>query len=191
MRSPIEISNALNQLEQYQGNDKEVLLDVITNKMTSEDVFRKYMKEISDEERSVDKYYKARDAAMFLNGDINIESLFPGAEPYNPSADEKEYSSLDAKALKKLLKILSDLQKEVTKLKKAQVKFIPVKHTINNKESLISRKEAAEYIGCSVFNLSKWTELELVPAYMIGKKYYYKPSELDDNKQIKNYKSQA
>lgn len=190
MRPKNEIDNALSQLLRLHGHEIDIIRDVLTNRLSSECVFRIYMKEKSEAERNIEDYYKARDAAMYLKGEIELDALIDGAEPYE-SPECINCDNIDKGAFNVLLRRIENLEHEVKKLRKQITRKTVVNPHIENKEDLVSKNEAVEYIGCSIDALTRWTAQGYVPAYRISKRYYYKKSELDKSDAIRNYLKQS
>ena len=63
--------------------------------------------------------------------------------------------------------------KNTTKIKKKNNKKL-----LKMENSLLSQKEAAEYMDVTVGTLSIWTKKRLVPCYRMNRKVYYKKEDL-------------
>lgn len=91
---------------------------------------------------------------------------------------------------KKIIQIESinydDFKKELSIEIAFQILNLQKKTTPIEEDTLLNREETAKLLGISTVTLWKWTYKNILPAFRMGKKIFYKKSEVLNALQKKN-----
>lgn len=91
---------------------------------------------------------------------------------------------------KKIIQIESinfdDFKKELSIEIASQILNLQKKTNPDEEDTLLNREETAKLLGISTVTLWKWTSKNILPAFRMGKKIFYKKSEVLNALQKKN-----
>ena len=166
-----------------------VIRDVLTNKLTQQQVFEKYLKSKSEDNRDMDAYYIARDAVKFISGDLTAEDLgitikvdldnekYPDEAVGTITISIKEYNTI----LKRLDRIERRLgiKGVVNKQKRPSMENAP--------KDIICQAKACKVLGCGKSTIKHWADKGLVNAYCDGLHVFYSEYELMNSGIVKEY----
>lgn len=178
-----------------------VQAEVLQDGMTEQQVFRKYVVEVAEENRDEAVFFAARDAARFSAGHIGLEELIPDVQSMTAADlaaagalgvvdEDSDTILLSRKEFNELIKRIGKLEKQMDILCKKHGKEVVYYQASDcQKDDFIIQEEAFKYIGCSKTTIHSWTKKGFVKGYRKGGHVYYSKSELDANPTVQNFRN--
>lgn len=182
MRKQEERTYALAALH-FKGDRMSLIMaDVLKSCMTEQQVFQKYVLECPEDGKEETVFFAARDAARYLAGRIGLEELIPDIESLPIEKPVKQtYVSIPQKEFREMQITLRRLEEKINMLCD-----IKTKETVREDE-LMTKKEAARYVGCGERTIDKWSKLGLIKSHCVKIRLYYIKSELDASPVVQNF----
>lgn len=182
MRPTKQLRQALEMLElQPNSPEREAQKEVIRNCHSEKKAFELYVLKASEKNESV--FYAARDAAQFVAGKLELETLL-GTDVPQP-VDEPEAEDDKIIVSKAYLEELEQ-RIELMEIKLFKIEGIRKLAQDDHAESL-SFSEVCYYIGCSRDTLTRWTKEGILNAEKRGRYYYYKSSDLTNSSVVRTF----
>lgn len=176
MRPAKEIKEALKLLEQLpETPEREAQIDVLRNCHSEKKVFDLYVQKAEVKNESV--FYAARDAALFVVGKLELETLL-GTDVLLP-VDEPEPEDEKVTVSKAYLE---ELEKRIERLENS---LMGITHSAQLRQKrmdgkeLIPQEEACKYVGCDQRTLSRWVKKGIIHREKWGRKNFFYKEELD------------
>ena len=166
---------------------REAQIDVLRNCHSEKKVFDLYV--VKAPEKNETLFYAARDAAQFVMGKLELETLL-GTEVPDAEDREEDKAKDEAETIVVSKAYLEGLEKRIERL---EARFLGRKRRLQRARQRLQDKavmiqaEAAEYIGCDKTTLMRWTNKGLVKAELRGRNICYTKDELDANPTIRQY----
>lgn len=192
MRTKQEIGLALDLLDEYGNEYKNVQANVLHEHMTESQVFDIYVSNYSGDERNEALFYAARDAAQYVSGKLTLQELIPNLPDgvveelmlQKKEHEAEETATITMKDFRALVRRIEELEVEVATLRGVKNKAgLP-----SEKADYMNQLEAAEYIGCARCTVKNWHRKGLVIGHMQGAHVFYSRKELDVNNTVKSYR---
>lgn len=198
MRTKQEIIRAIAILRMKGERLSLIMADTLCSGLTEQQVFQKYVRETSTEERDENVFYAARDAARYVAGHLELIDLVPDIDnwPVEELPDitipdaPKDYIVIPKDAFHTLMQTIKRLEEKVDTLCGKESKRITYQQTPDfEKDDLMIQEDAFRYIGCSKATVNSWTKKGLIKGYRKGANVFYSKSELDANPVIQNFRN--
>lgn len=194
MRTKQEIKQAVAILSHKADRLSLIMAEVLTSSMTEQQVFNKYVMEISEADRDENVFFAARDAARFLAGHIGVEELIPDFESIpveelsgatmQQVAGEVEMIEVPLQTFREILGSIRQLEEKMCALCGMNGNVRPIAVECD----LMELKDVLEYVGCGGTTLRRWVRRGVLPApYRRGTCSYFSKSELDSNDTVQRY----
>lgn len=192
MRTKNEIKQAVAILTHKADRLSLVQAEVLQGGMTEQQVFRKYVMEVTEEHRDEEVFFAARDAARFSAGHIGLEELVPDVQSMTAAdfsaagalgvVDEESGTiTLSRKEFNRLLARIERLEQWTGLRRKAapgDCTPLPLPEDADM-DDLMKQNEACRYLSCSKNTIKGYASRGLVHSYKKGKFTYYSRRELD------------
>ena len=182
MRPTKELKQALEQLSlQADSPERQAQIEVIRNCHSERKVFELYVMKAEVKNESV--FYAARDAAQFVAGKLELETLLGMDVP--PVEDEPEPEEEKVTVSKAYLE---ELERRIEQMEIKMLKIEGIKKLVqDDHEESLTFPEVCYYIGCSRDTLTRWTKEGILNAEKRGRYYYYKSSDLINSSVVRTF----
>lgn len=182
MRPTKELKQALEQLSlQADSPERQAQMEVIRNCHSEKKVFELYVMKAEVKNESV--FYAARDAAQFVAGKLELETLLGMDVP--PVEDKPEPEEEKVTVSKTYLE---ELERRIERLEIKLLKIEGIKKLVqDDHEDSLTFPEVCYYIGCSRDTLTRWTKEGILNAEKRGRYYYYKSSDLINSSVVRTF----
>ena len=182
MRPAKEIKEALKLLEKLPETPaREAQIDVLRNCHSEKKVFDLYV--VKAPEKNEILFYAARDAAQFVAGKLELETLL-GTDvlPMENEPEPEDEKVTVSKAY------LEDLERRIERMEIKLLKIEGIKKLAqDDHEDSLTFPEVCYYIGCSRDTLTRWTKEGILNAEKRGRYYYYKSSDLTNSSVVRTF----
>lgn len=200
MRTKQEINQAVAILRHKADRLSLVMAEVLSSNMTEQQVFQKYVLEVSEADRDEAVFFVARDSARFMAGHIGLEELIPEVQ-FMTAADfdaagalgvvdeESDTILLSRKDFNKLIARIERLEQWTgLRRKSAEGTSTPLPLPDNvDMDDMMKQNEACRYLSCSKNTIKGYASRGLICSYKQGKFTYYSRREID--KKIKKLRN--
>lgn len=186
MRKNREIDQAIAILRKKGDKTSMIQAEVLKERHTEVWVFEHYVRNVSEGNRDEAAYCAAREAALFLTGKLELETLIPDVSKYGAVRLPDTPKKISSEALLRRIEKLEILVEELLDERRRRCAYKKMPESYSRADFLIQQK-AYEYIGCSRGTLKSWTDKGLVTGYRKGTKVYYSKSELDASPTVRNF----
>ena len=187
MRTKKEINDALTKLMLMPDNAaRRAQREVLEGGRSESWVFDKYVRNVPAEEKDENVFYAARDAAQFVAGKLELDSVLE-VNPLDDEGEEPESVTVSATFLLSLLERVEQLEKSVELLLKGNESKGIVPESRNSYDSFLTTDEAAFYIGCTPATLLSWRKKGLISAQQKGGTWIFNSLELSRNATVLLY----
>lgn len=183
-----EINQVLERLGLRSDVLSAVQCNVIRNRMTETDVFRKYVTEVATEQRSEEVFYAARDAAQYIAGKLPATALIPDFAYQEDEVEVDDEIKISRKVFENLIKRIERLERRVG-IRTSKAKAILIsKDDDSAPDDLMTSTETIKFIGCGKSTLMRWKEAGYITAYYKNAYLYFSKSEIVKSDIYKDYK---
>lgn len=186
MRPTKELKQALEQLSlQADSLERQAQIEVIRNCHSEKKVFELYVLKAEVKNESV--FYAARDAAQFVAGKLELETLL-GMDvlPVGNKPEPEEEKVTVSKAY------LEELERRIERLEKSVMGITDSVHLRQKRmdgKELIPQAEACKYVGCDQRTLCRWVNKGIIHREKWGRKIFFYKEELDSLPTVQAYKN--
>ena len=182
MRPAKEIKEALKLLEQLPETPaRDAQIDVLRNCHSEKKVFYLYV--VKAEVKNEILFYAARDAAQFVAGKLELETLLGTDVPPMENEPEPENEKVTVPKA-----YLEDLERRIERMEIKLLKLEGIKKLAQDDQTeSLTFPEVCYYIGCSRETLTKWTKEGILKAERRGRHNYYSTSELINSSVVRTF----
>lgn len=182
MRRKEDIQCLINALLATPNKENDARRTVLEMNLTESQVFNEYVKNIGMEERDENVYYAARDAARYLNGQLEATDIVPDivlpSEEYDLDEDVISISVNDFNAL----------VERVAKLEKIVMTYEHNEsRTRQPKDDLISIGEATRIYNVNYKTFLRWIQSGWLSAVDKGKYHFVSVHEIESSPKLMQY----
>jgi len=183
MRRKEDIQCLIEALSSTPNKENDARRTVLEMNLTESQVFNEWVKNIGMEERDENVYYAARDAARYLNGQLEATDIVP--DIVLPSA---EYD-IDEDVISISVKDFNALVERVAKLEKIMETFSHNESRVKkpNKDDLISIGEATRLYNVNYKTFLRWIQNGWLSAVDKGKYHFVSVHEIESNPKLMHY----
>ncbi|WP_276865819.1 helix-turn-helix domain-containing protein [Bacteroides heparinolyticus] len=195
MRTKEEIRQAIGILTHKGDGISLVMAETLREGMTEQQVFRKYIMEISEADRDEAVFFAARDSARFRSGQLGLEELIPDVQSMTAGdfcaagvlgvvgEDGGDTIVLSREEFDKLLERIERLEQWTGLRRKAKPGnclpgTLPAGADMSD---MMTQNEACRYLKCGKNTIKGYASRGLIHSYRQGRYTYYSRREMERN----------
>lgn len=164
----------------------QIIKNVLFKNMSEQDVFKEYLQAKSEDSRNMDDYYTARDAAKYLNGDLEISEL--GVTIREKPNNNNDFIMMSVKDYQELMQKIDRIERRLGI--RGSIGREPRKYISDSTDSpkdLMSQVDVCRMLGCGKSTIKRWADKGLITGYMKKTRVLYSKKELMNSQVVKEY----